>query len=115
MLIASRPTSSAAQVDAAKPRVTRVMNVLQVGSGWFPERPGGLERYYFDLLSNLPVAGVMCRGLVVGSPEVDANSGGRVHAFSPARVPLLRRWAAVRRAANDAICDGPLDLIASHF
>src|SRR5688572_33152880 len=40
--------------DASPPRLP----ALQLGLGWFPEMRGGLNRYYFDLLRFLPLAGV---------------------------------------------------------
>jgi hypothetical protein len=46
---------------------------------WFAERPGGLDRYFCELLRHLPAAGVEGRGLVMGTAErVAVESGGSV-------------------------------------
>lgn len=91
---------------------------VQVGSGWFPEIAGGLNRYYFDLLRALPAAGVDCRGLVVGSPAVDIDSASAVHAYAPAGASMLTRWragrAAVRRVWAGLPSDRPAVLV-THF
>ena len=76
------------------------LTTLQVGSGWFPEIAGGLNRYYFDLIKHLPAAGVDCHGLVVGSERVASESGGTVTAYAAANAPMLRRWRAGRSAAR---------------
>ena len=99
------------------PTPSRLLAV-QVGSGWFPEAAGGLNRYYFDLLRALPDAGVDRRGLVVGSHDVEADSGGSVRAYAPADVAIWKRWRAGRRAVRQAWSDVPATrpaLLATHF
>ncbi|MGC4030155.1 MAG: glycosyltransferase family 4 protein [Tepidisphaeraceae bacterium] len=94
------------------------LTTVQVGSGWFPEIAGGLNRYYFDLVHALPAVGVDCRGLVVGSAEVDRQSGGAVHAYAPAKASLLERWRAGRRATRDALTSPTLPkpaVLVTHF
>jgi glycogen synthase len=88
---------------------------LQIGGGWFPEAPGGLERVFHALAMHLPDAGVATRGLVVGSPAVAAASGGRVTAFAPAQAPILTRWRAARRALRHEIGLFSSEVIAAHF
>lgn len=91
------------------------MNVLQLGSGWFAEAPGGLERVYEALCRYLPATGVHCRGVVMGSKVVaQATAGKFVAAASPA-APLWRRWHGVRRAVRQLRRDRLWDLVAAHF
>ncbi len=90
----------------------RRLSVLEVGVAWFGEKPGGVERYFADLMDHAAGAGLDARGLVVGTPAVAGLSGGRVTAFAPADAPLLRRWRAGRAAAAAV---GPVDVWASHF
>ena len=80
--------------------------------GWFPEQPGGLDRYYMDLMAALPAAGVAATGLVLGSAAVERETGGRIQAVAPADAPLLARWRAMRRAF--AVAPRP-DVVAAHF
>jgi glycosyltransferase involved in cell wall biosynthesis len=67
--------------------------MMMLGQGWFPDQLGGLNRYYRELLLQLPEA----RGLVLG-PAADAPA--RVDAVSDHDAPLLRRLAALTRAAR---------------
>ncbi|MDB5324947.1 MAG: glycosyl transferase family 1 [Phycisphaerales bacterium] len=95
----------------------RQLSTLQVGAGWFPERAGGLNRYFFDLLGALPGAGVSYRGLVVGSPDVARDTKGRVQAYARADASLVSRWFNARRSAMKAIqssTDKP-DVLVTHF
>ena len=73
---------------------------VQVGAGWFSENPGGLDRYYHDLLDVLPDAGVRCRGLVVGTPAIEQETDGDVRAFALPEESILRRWRNARAAVD---------------
>ncbi|HET7572563.1 MAG TPA: glycosyltransferase family 4 protein [Gaiellaceae bacterium] len=79
---------------------------LVVGMGWFPDRPGGLNRYVRGLVEALPEA----RAVVLG-PAADAP--GRVRAVSRVDAPLPLRLLALRRAARAAARDA--DLLDAHF
>ncbi|MGE0799727.1 MAG: glycosyltransferase family 4 protein [Lautropia sp.] len=91
------------------------MRILALGLAWFPESPGGLSRYYGDLLGQLALGGHPVRGLVAGSARVEAESLGRVSAFSSVQVPLPRRLLACRAAIGKALAADRPDLVASHF
>jgi glycogen(starch) synthase len=91
------------------------ISCLQLGLHWFPEWVGGLERVYYDLLRALPSAGVQCKGLVSGSENVQADSGGVVRAFAKPSENLLKRWTAMRRAVRDELATSHFDLVVSHF
>jgi glycosyltransferase involved in cell wall biosynthesis len=122
MTVSLTPTASpvvdSPQSREGAPRASigrRTLTVLQLGLGWFPEHPGGLDRYYYELLRVLPGEGVDCQGLVVGSRAVAASTGGRVRAFAPESATLAQRLLAVRAAVNEALKRGDVDLMASHF
>ena len=92
-----------------------MISTLQLGLGWFPEHPGGLDRYFFELLNALPEAGVSCRGLLAGSGAAAAATNGRVRAFASESDSLPRRLYAVRDAVSRANAEQPVDLLVSHF
>lgn len=79
---------------------TQSFFVLELGEGWFTERAGGLNRFYWDLLRHLPRTGAEVRGLVVGTLAVSYESGGQVSAFVRATAPLSIRWWRERCAVN---------------
>jgi glycosyltransferase involved in cell wall biosynthesis len=90
--------------------------ILQLGMGWFPERPGGLDRYFYELLHALAQLRVDAIGLVAGSAAVDGSSHENVRAFAPADASILGRWKAVRRAVRESLAQDPQpNLCAAHF
>ena len=91
------------------------MNILQIGAGWFPESPGGLERVYHALCCNLPNEDLYLSGLVVGSPRVQVDTDGQVRAVARAEALLPIRWWRFRRAAQHSITTDGIDIIAAHF
>jgi glycosyltransferase involved in cell wall biosynthesis len=93
----------------------RTLSTLQIGMQWFPERGGGLDRVYYDMVRMLPAAGVQFTGLVAGSERVAADSGGSVRAFAPSDVSLMKRWRGVRAAVQSQLAAGRFDLVVSHF
>jgi glycosyltransferase involved in cell wall biosynthesis len=77
-----------------------------LGKGWFPSELGGLDRYYRQLLEQLPEA----RGIVVGPAEdLTAAVTAVSHHSAPLPLRLLAFTRAVRREARHA------DLIDAHF
>ena len=99
----------------ASPHVSSALHTLQLGMGWLPEQPGGLNRYYADLVRALAALGVEVTGLVAGSSEVSRETGGRVRAFSAIRAPLPRRLLAVRRQCAAALSADPTAVPVAHF
>ena len=91
------------------------MKILQIGLEWFPERGGGLDRYFYDCIDRLPSIGLEVKGLVAGSDRVVRDSQGRVRAFAPAGSSLTKRLPAVRREFKQALAEEDFDLIVSHF
>jgi glycosyltransferase involved in cell wall biosynthesis len=93
---------------------TRALNVLALGVHWFEAGSGGLDRVFRDLALGLPDATMSLRGLVLGPPETDALTDGRVHAFGRGgRMPA--RLFAARRAVAGALRDERPDVVAVHF
>jgi glycosyltransferase involved in cell wall biosynthesis len=80
-----RGETAAAPVQSAR--------VLMLGHGWFPDKLGGLDRYYRDLLEHLPEA----RGVVIGG---DASTPARVAGVSGHLRPLPMRLLAFWEAAQ---------------
>jgi glycosyltransferase involved in cell wall biosynthesis len=80
--------------------------VLMMGKGWFPATLGGLDRYYRELLEQLPEAS----GLVIG-PAADAPAS--VTVVGRGDLPLPRRvldfWSAAQRAGAG------VDVVDAHF
>ncbi|MFQ5569663.1 MAG: glycosyltransferase family 4 protein [Rhodothermales bacterium] len=91
------------------------MHTLQLGTGWFPDQAGGLNRVYYNLVRFLPQAGVGVHGLVLGTPDLETRTGGLVEAFASDAASLPRRCWQSRRQALRIMTEHPPSLIASHF
>jgi asparagine synthase (glutamine-hydrolysing) len=91
------------------------LRTLQLGMEWFPEKPGGLNRVYFELMRHLPDTGVEVHGLVAGSDEVVHSSRGMIEGFGPHSEALIPRLLAVRRIAAPLLRGDPGMLVVSHF
>lgn len=82
--------------DAARPEP-----LLVVGMGWFPDQPGGLNRYVHDELEAWWTDGVDATAVVIGpasSPPARVVAAGRHDQPFPARLALLARTLRPRRA-----------------
>ena len=90
------------------------MKTLQIGLEWFPEQGGGLDRYYYDCVQQLPQAGVEVMGLVAGSDRAAQDTQGQVKAFAPAESSLITRLTAARKEFKQ-VSPSDYDLIVSHF
>lgn len=82
------------------------LRILMLGKGWFPEEIGGLDRYYRELLEQLPEARAVLVGPAPGAPvQVSAALTHDDH--------LIRRMlglaAATRRLAPE------IDVVDVHF
>ena len=107
--------SSQAELAARGENSAQDVRVIELGTGWFAEKPGGLERVFYGLIGHLATFGVRARGLVVGSGAVEQFSGGQVRGFAPAAAPLPVRWFRLRRALREFLQKEPADLISAHF
>lgn len=91
------------------------VRTLQLGMEWFPEKPGGLNRVFQELIQHLPNANVEVQGLVAGTEKVTADSRGMIQGFAPHSERLLPRLLAVRRLAAPVLRSDPALLVVSHF
>jgi glycosyltransferase involved in cell wall biosynthesis len=81
--------------------------------GWFPQKAGGCNRVYFNLMQHLPGAGVLADGIVAGETPLEPDTLGMA-AFASNEAPLplrLLRARRVIRARNTSL----YDLVCSHF
>src|ERR1700731_1679253 len=88
---------------------------LQLGMHWFPERPGGLDRFYHSLIQSLPGAGVDVRGLVAGNGQAERDTDGKVKSFAAQDASLLQRMIASRAAVRQEMKTFRPDVVAIHF
>ncbi|MBI3568262.1 MAG: asparagine synthase (glutamine-hydrolyzing) [Gemmatimonadetes bacterium] len=118
-LVLDRTLDRDARMDdfLRKPERARraILRTLQVGMEWFPEKPGGLNRVYFELMRHLPDAGVEVHGLVAGTAKVATDSRGMIEGFAPHSERLAPRLLAVRRLAGRLLRSDPAVLVVSHF
>ena len=84
----------------------RRITALQIGIGWFPETPGGLDCVYYNLARHLPEQGVDVVGLVAGSEKVIQDSQGRVASFARHDDNWKFRLRALRRYATEELNSG---------
>ena len=118
-LVLDRTLDRDARMDdfLRKPERARraTLRTMQLGMEWFPEKPGGLNRVYFEMMKHLPDAGVEVHGLVAGTARVAAESRGMIEGFAPHSERLAPRLLAVRRLAGPLLRSDPAVLVVSHF
>ncbi len=89
------------------------MNITCIGNGWFPESPGGLERYMYDLADYLSRRGEQVHFFSQGNPQ---SLRPNFHAYSLGNslAPFLPRLWEARKSLR---CSWPkdTDLINTHF
>jgi glycosyltransferase involved in cell wall biosynthesis len=96
-------------VSAAERADDGPIRSLQLGMGWFPDEPGGLNRYFRSLVEALAARGQNVEAVVRG-PATDVPDSARVSPVAPGPLgPLLRRYAAAAREA------GVPDVLDAHF
>jgi glycogen synthase len=88
-----------------------MITTLQLGMTAAKTRGGGVDRYYFSLLRELPQLGVAVKGLVIGDPAATAAAEG-VAVCAAENAGMLRRWKGLRDAVSSV---GNTDLTVSHF
>lgn len=90
------------------------MKTLQVGLDWFPERAGGLPRYYYDLWR--ASSGVFAfRGLVLGSNRIATETNGAITGFAPRSTALPKKLWRARQAYRAMMQGWAPDVLVSHF
>jgi glycosyltransferase involved in cell wall biosynthesis len=88
---------------------------LQIGMGWFPEQPGGLNRVYYELYRALPEAGAQVVGAIAGSPQAPQASYGKIRAFADSNTTMPQRLWSARRTISAILSEEQPRIAASHF
>ena len=91
------------------------IRTFQIGLEWFPERGGGLDRYYHDLVTLGHGDTLAIAGSVAGDGGAERETQGRVTSFASAGASLPQRLGRARRAIRRGIAAQHSDVVASHF
>ncbi|MEM6611247.1 MAG: glycosyltransferase family 4 protein [Cyanobacteria bacterium P01_C01_bin.72] len=91
------------------------IRTLQIGMGWFPDRAGGLNRYYYDCANYFAQAGIGFDGLVAGGDNIQLDSQGKINSFAAANISVIKRWQRIRKSFRQSSSQTEHDLIISHF
>ena len=89
------------------------MRIACVAGGWYPQSPGGLEKYVYGMTQALLRAGDSVDLFVTGEPHLNAGAG---HAYSIGRPgdALWKRMLDARLAFAKSF-RGPYDVVNLHF
>ena len=83
---------------------------LLLGVGWFPDHPGGLNRYFRDLLSALSDRGVTAQAVVIGPVADPSFTKTQVSCASDGLVVRVRRFAHAAESFSEIT-----DVVDAHF
>ncbi len=100
---------------AASSVIGDTIRTLQLGMGWFPERHGGLDRYYHELLHHLPDARVKVRGVVCGLPDIEQQSAGVVRSAARPNAGLHARFIGFRQCVRQEMVKFNPHVVVAHF
>jgi glycosyltransferase involved in cell wall biosynthesis len=89
------------------------MRIACVGTGWYPQEPGGLEKYVFGMTHALIAAGDDLDLFVTGTPVIDAPNA-RAFSIGTPGDSLLTRLRQARTVFAHS-WRGPYDVINLHF
>jgi glycosyltransferase involved in cell wall biosynthesis len=89
------------------------MKIACIGTGWYPQVAGGLEKYLYGLMQALLHAGDSVDLFVTGDPQYDAPRA-RVYSIGKPGGPLLKRMLDARFAFARYF-RGPYDVVNIHF
>jgi glycosyltransferase involved in cell wall biosynthesis len=95
--------------------MTNAPLVMQIGNRWFPEEPGGLERYHYDLVRHLPAAGFDVMSLAVARSADVLGPGTEMNAYASPNSFITHRLSALRHAVRECIATRPVSLVACHY
>ncbi|NET02924.1 MAG: glycosyltransferase family 4 protein [Sphaerospermopsis sp. SIO1G1] len=88
-------------------------SILTVGTGWFPQTPGGLERYIYELTHKLSLNNDSIELCGVGLPEIH-NTPVKLHNLASPNRPIWQRLWAIRRNFSNINLE-QIDAINLHF
>jgi glycosyltransferase involved in cell wall biosynthesis len=89
------------------------MKVLQIGASWFGYQLSGLERYYTELVSHLPLLGLEVTGVVYELKKAPNIEGLSLVSFGTQDKSLARKFLDQRRIVKSHLNNG-IDLVVSH-
>jgi glycosyltransferase involved in cell wall biosynthesis len=89
------------------------MKIACVGTGWYPQTPGGLEKYLYGLTNALLDAGDSVDLFVTGNPELH-RPNARAFSIGQPGEPLWRRMIDARTTFARSL-RGPYDVLNLHF
>ncbi len=92
------------------------LHALQIGMDWFTEEPGGLNRVYAHLLSELSRLGIRVEGLVCGTSDVGRASLGLARSVTAPGDRSWQKYSSMRSACGDWMKRHRDDgIVVSHF
>ncbi len=71
-------------------------SILCLGLGWFPQTPGGLERYIYELTQQLIANQDRVDLCGVGLPDIQINNLLQLHNLSAPDIPIWQRFLSIR-------------------
>lgn len=89
--------------------------VLQIGNRWFPEAPGGLERFHYDLTRHLPGAGFEVLSFAVAQTAESLGPGAEMLAYATPNTFIVHRLSALRHAVRSCLAARRVALVACHY
>lgn len=89
-------------------------SILTIGTGWFPQNPGGLERYVYDLIHTLLAHGDQVELCGVGLPEIDFQTPLKLTNLALPESAIWQRFWSIRTTFQKTRVSQP-DAINLHF
>jgi glycosyltransferase involved in cell wall biosynthesis len=99
-------------VKSPEPPPNRTIETFQVGMTASRRHMSGTDRYYQDLLAELPALGVGVRGMVVGEPTLIEDAVPGIESFAPEGSGRVARARGARRVASHLLPG--TDVVVAH-
>ena len=93
---------------------TTAASIISVGTGWFPQKPGGLERYIYELTHTLAANQDKVELCGVGLPESKLNLPIKLTNLADPNQGILQRLATIRNNFKTTRVSQP-DAVNLHF
>jgi glycosyltransferase involved in cell wall biosynthesis len=94
------------------PDPARTIETMQIGMTASRKHMSGTDRYYQDLLAELPASNIGVRGMVVGEPTEIEDAVPGIESFAPEGAGRIARARGARRVAARLLPG--TDLVVSH-
>lgn len=96
-IYSKNPTQIPNEADPIDDRSSDSASLLSIGNGWFPTKPGGLDRYVYELNHHLALAGDRVEFCGLGMPETMPNYPVKLTNLCEVDRPLWQRlWLSLR-------------------